>query len=227
VLKPAIAAAAVLALAGSSIVYAQQRFGDHRGFEGGGPRAEHCNRPSAEDMAAFADARIAAFKAGLELTPDQAKNWPAFEQALRDLVQLRLQRIEARRAANPQPPAATPAPTSPFDRMQRRADNLSKAGAALERLAGAGAPLYQSLTDAQKNRFTILARVLRPHRWGRAGDGRGGAVGPGWREGYGYGRGGHWFRHGGRRFGPGGYWFRPNGGLQHPMDDDGDQGTAL
>ena len=45
-------------------------------------------------MAAFTDARIAALKAGLELTPDQAKNWPAFEQALRDMVQLRAQRMQ-------------------------------------------------------------------------------------------------------------------------------------
>ena len=36
-------------------------------------------RPSAEDISAFADARIAALKAGLRLTPDQDKNWPAFE----------------------------------------------------------------------------------------------------------------------------------------------------
>ena len=32
---------------------------------------------SAEDFAAFTDARIAALKAGLRLTPAQEKNWPA------------------------------------------------------------------------------------------------------------------------------------------------------
>ena len=36
-------------------------------------------QPSAEDISAFMDARIAALKAGLRLTPDQEKNWPAFE----------------------------------------------------------------------------------------------------------------------------------------------------
>ena len=51
-------------------------------------------------MAAFTDARIAALKAGLELTPDQAKNWPPFEQAVRDMVQLRVQRIQARQSGD-------------------------------------------------------------------------------------------------------------------------------
>src|SRR5439155_23574335 len=38
-------------------------------------------RPSAEDVAAFTDARIAGLKAGLKLTPEQEKNWPAVEAA--------------------------------------------------------------------------------------------------------------------------------------------------
>src|SRR5579862_8270202 len=94
-LKPVIVATAALAIAGTSLVYAQQR-GDHHRF--GGPGAEQHHRPSAADMAAFTDARIAALKAGLELTPDQQKNWPAFEQAVRDAAQLRVQRMEARQA---------------------------------------------------------------------------------------------------------------------------------
>ena len=88
-LKPVIATAAVVVIAGSSIVYAQHRFGDHGFGRSWGPRAEQRQRPSAEDMAAFTDARIAALKAGLELTPDQEKNWPAFEQAVRDAAQMR------------------------------------------------------------------------------------------------------------------------------------------
>ena len=95
-LKPVIVATAVLAIAGSSLVYAQQRY-DGPGADGG-PRFEHRHRPSAEDMAAYTDARIAALKAGLELTPDQAKNWPAFEQALREMAQLRVGRMQAREA---------------------------------------------------------------------------------------------------------------------------------
>ena len=88
VLKPLVIATAALAIAGSSIVFAQQRFGGPKGNGNFGPHLEHWRHLSADDMAAFADARIAALKAGLELTPDQAKNWPALEQALRDLAQL-------------------------------------------------------------------------------------------------------------------------------------------
>jgi len=184
-LRPVIAATAMLAIAGSSIVYAQERFGDHRGFEGG-PRAEYRHRLTTDDIAAFADARIAGLKAGLELTADQAKNWPPFEQALRDLVQLRIQRMQAHEAANQQaqPPQQGEVPTNPFDRLEHRADAMAKTGAALKRLADAGAPLYQSLSDAQKHRFWFLAHMLRPHRmaggfWQRGEFGRDGQGGPG------------------------------------------------
>jgi zinc resistance-associated protein len=175
-LKPVLAATAIIAIAGSSFVYAQQRFGDRRGFDGNGPRVERRHQMSQEDRAAFVDARIAALKAGLELTQDQTKNWPAFEQALRDMVQLQAQRRQARLSGD------QPTPTSPFDRMSRRADNMSKTSAALKKIADAGAPLYMSLTDTQKARFTSLARILRPHQH-RDGN-------RGWRQGSGYGRDG-------------------------------------
>src|SRR5262249_29811364 len=111
--KPVIAATALLAIAGSSYVYAQQRFDGPRGFGEGRARVEYHHRLSADDVSALADARIAALKAGLKLTPDQEKNWPAFETALRSRVALRIERIkrfEARQAAGPQ---SQPAP-SPF-----------------------------------------------------------------------------------------------------------------
>jgi zinc resistance-associated protein len=214
-LKPVIAATAVLAIAGSSLVYAQHRFGDHDGFgRSWGQRAEQRHRPSAEDMAAFTDARIAALKAGLELTPDQTKNWPPFEQALRDAAQLRIQRLQARQAAmqqrenaQPQQGQAAPAPqqgqapTNPFDRLGRRADGLSKAGAALKKVADTGAPLYQSLTDAQKARFTRLAHMLRPHFRRFAFNDRTGGGHPG----------GRWFHHESEGFGPGHHPAGPNG----------------
>ena len=220
VIKPVLAATALLAIAGSTFVYAQQGFGGRRGFgdhgfNGDGPRAEHRHRPSAADIAAFTDARIAAMKAGLELTPDQAKNWPPFEQAVRDMVQLRIQRMQARQAGDQQ------SPTSPFDRLARRADNMSKTSTALKKVADAGAPLYQSLDDAQKGRFMMLARILRPHHMHGDNDG-------GWRQGQGYGRGsegdGQGWGHG-RRFG------QDNGGrggrMQNLMGDNGDQGSQL
>lgn len=153
--KKAVIGASALMIAGSMMVYAQQR-GDgpgeyrgpgHTGMMGGW-------RPNADDMKAFSDARIAALHAGLELNTDQEKNWPPVEQALRDLAKLRADRLAARH--DNQPPAG-----SPIERLQRRADDLTARGTALKHLADAASPLYQSLDDAQKHRLVMLARLLR------------------------------------------------------------------
>jgi hypothetical protein len=210
-LKPVIAATAVLAIAGSSIVYAQHRFGDRDGFRQWNPRAEQGYRPSAEDLAAFTDARIAALKAGLQLTPDQAKNWPPFEQALREAAQLRVERMQARMQQRENAPADQAAPQqsqgSPFDRLAQRADRMAKASATLKKVAETGSPLYQSLTEAQKQRFTLLARMLRPHFRRFAFNEREG----GWRA------GDHGFRRDGDGFAPRHHRFGPNG----PADQGG------
>lgn len=169
--KPAIVVTAMIILAGSSIVRAQQNSDAGKaGPDLQGQRGEHRYRPTAADIAAFTDARIAALRAGLELTPDQAKNWPAFEQALRDAAQLRMQHVHAREAQRQeeQTPERGQAPANPFARLGQRADNLAKISGALKKVADAGTPLYESLTDAQKQRFTFLARMLRPH-WMRGG----------------------------------------------------------
>src|SRR6266516_1494260 len=122
-LKPVITATVLMALAGASFAYAEHGFGGDRGFGDGGPRADHRHHLSAGDISAFADARIAALKAGLQLTADQNKNWPAFEQAVRDLVQLRIQRAQARQAGEQQQQPATP-----FERLSQRADDMAKIG---------------------------------------------------------------------------------------------------
>ena len=66
------------------------------------------------------------------LTPEQEKNWPAFEQAARDFQKLRLDRlssgIDARRSGRPRS-------NDPVERMQERANSLSETGAALKKLA--------------------------------------------------------------------------------------------
>ncbi|MGB8743031.1 MAG: Spy/CpxP family protein refolding chaperone [Xanthobacteraceae bacterium] len=218
-LKPVIAATTLLAIAGSGLVYAQQGFGDRglgdrdgHGLYADGQRTEFRRHLSAADVAAFTDARVAAMKAGLELTPDQAKNWPAFEQAVRDMAQLRIDRIKAREAQDQQ---QSQQQMSPFDRMSRRADNMAKTSAALKKVAEAGAPLYQSLDDAQKGRFTMLARILRPHhpgfeRWRRFGQG--------------YGRG--FERQGFDRPGFNGPGYDRGGRIRN-LGDDSDEGSRL
>ena len=166
-LRPVITATALIALAGSSLAYAQHNFGGGTGLANDEPRFEQRHRLSVADVSAFADARIAALKAGLQLTSDQAKNWPQFEQAVRDLVQLRIQRLQARQDGDQQQPG------TPFERLSQRADNMAKTSAALKKIADAGAPLYQSLNDEQKSRFVRLARMLRPHHHMRGGRDRG------------------------------------------------------
>ncbi len=149
--KPMVAATALLAIVGSSTVYAQQCGHSDARFE-------QQYRPSTDDVKAFTDARIAALRAGLQPTPEQETNWPPFEQAVRDLVKLRVERMQARETGGEQQPS-----TDPFERLQYRADAMTRLSAALKGVANAGAPLYQSLSDAQKRRFTLLAHVLRPH----------------------------------------------------------------
>ena len=96
--------------------------------------------------------------------PDQEKNWPAFEQALRSRAKDRIDRMQARAAAPPQPV------TDPVEGLKRAADAATRRGAALKQLADAAAPLYQSLDDAQKNRFRILAHFgHRRHIGGHMG----------------------------------------------------------
>ncbi len=107
-----------------------------------------------EDRAAFLDARIAALHAGLRLTAEQEKAWPAFEQAYRDVAATRDNRALGARAGQPQ--------DDPVQRIERRADALAARSAALRRYADALAPLYQSLDDGQKPRFGLLSRLERP-----------------------------------------------------------------
>jgi hypothetical protein len=153
-LKTVLAGVTMLALAGGSFVYAQQR-------NDGGPRAHHRSQMSEQDRSAMTDARIAALKAGLKLTPDQEKNWPALEKALRDRVSARAERRADRVKAE--------RPKDPVERLQRRAERMTERGTALKQLADAAAPLYQSLDDGQKRRFKVLAHLDRSrgqgHHW--------------------------------------------------------------
>jgi hypothetical protein len=143
-------------------------------------------RPSADDFAAFTDARVAALKAGLRLTPDQEKNWSAFEQSYRNLAKLRTDRFAAGRDAA----AAAPSDQNLVDRMQRRADAISQFGTALQDLAKATRPLYQSLDDGQKHRFVAITRFMMQHRhFAMAHERHGMGEGPhGGMMGHGFGR---------------------------------------
>jgi zinc resistance-associated protein len=168
-LKTIAAGTIALTLAGAGLALAQQDTPRHaRGF-----------RTSAEDVAAFTDARIAGLKAGLQLSTEQEKNWPAVETAIRDLAKQRADRMkermdrraerrEARRGGDDN---ARRRPDA-IERLRRGADAMGARAASLKKLADAAEPLYKSLGDGQKRRFSILLRA-----GGRKG------------------RGGHWRRH--------------------------------
>ena len=147
--KFAIAAVAVLAIAGSTAVYAQHRHWSH-GF----------SRMNPEDRSAYADARIAAVHAGLKLTADQEKLWPPVEAAVKDFAKLRIDRANARMNA-PRDDSSQQKPDDPVARLRDRADNMAATAGAMKKIAEAADPLYKTLDDGQKRRLAVLTGVDR------------------------------------------------------------------
>ncbi len=138
----------------------------------GGPQQGQFAGPSQDDGSARLNTDLAWLKDMLRLTPEQERNWPAFETALRDLIKLRLDRAADLRDR--------PLPGTPVERLRRSAEELAGIAAALNRLAEAAEPLYVNLDDGQKQRFARLARIAREHvamlgeRCATAGTQRGG-----------------------------------------------------
>ena len=176
-LKVMLAGATALAIAGSTLVYAQQRPAgpdasaqDQRGHH---PRWQM----SAEDAQAFSDARIAGLKAGLRLTTEQEKSWPAVEAAMRELAKT-VSRAWKSAARSAKRVAISRASATWSQALRQRADMMGKRAAGLARLADAAEPLYKSLDDGQKRRLAMLTRGMRPgghHHWRGhdRGEGRG------------------------------------------------------
>lgn len=118
------------------------------GSAGGRSRWERAELSANQINDQFA-ARAARIKADLRLTPEQAKNWPAVESAVKDIgkrnadlqVALRTERAQLK---------------SPFDviqQMREEARFLGERSADQKALADAAQPLYVSLNDQQKRRF--------------------------------------------------------------------------
>ena len=164
--KVLLAGVAALAIAGSTAVYAQHR-----------PWSHGHMRMSAEDRAAFADARIAAVRAGLKLTPDQEKLWPPVEAAVKEFAKLRIDRANARMNAMRDDSRDRPRPDDPVARLRERAEAMGATAAAMKKIADAADPLYKTLDDGQKRRLAILTHMEGRFR------------GEGWRHHRGYERG--------------------------------------
>lgn len=141
---------AALVVTGSSLVYAQAPLA--------GERTQ--GLLSEADSKALTDRRIAVVKYALNLTADQAKYWPAVEEAIRARATARhdrLAKLVARHRAQGE--------VNPVDLMHERADALAQRAMGLKKLADAWQPLYASLDPDQKQRLRILAvYVLREMR---------------------------------------------------------------
>ncbi|MBI1868897.1 MAG: Spy/CpxP family protein refolding chaperone [Methylocystis sp.] len=134
---------------------------------------ERHSQVSAEDAAAYTEARVAALKAGLKLTPDQEKNWPKLEATIRDQAKARAERFAERQKAK-----EAHERRDALENLRRGAQRLAARAAELEKLADVAKPLYDSLDEGQKRRFGPLLRAAASER----GHGRWGA--------------GYWRRHG-------------------------------
>jgi hypothetical protein len=136
-LKGVVGLMTLLFVAGSSLAQAQQA---------------SVPRMNQADMKALMDARIAVVKAGLQLTPDQARHWPAVEDAMRARAQMQYARITAM--------ADQLAPEREVDPMtlyRGRADAMAQRAADMRRLVDAWEPLSRSLAPEQKERMRLLA----------------------------------------------------------------------
>ena len=121
----------------------------------------HQPRFSPEDFAAFTDARIAALKAGLKLTPAQEQYWPALETALREQARARGARMAEWREKAKEPREHR----SVIEGLQQGAKLLAARSVELEKLADAAKPLYDSLDDAQRGRFRALLHIAAGKHW--------------------------------------------------------------
>lgn len=110
--------------------------------------------PNAAQAAALADGNVAALKAALNLTPDQAKNWPPVEAAIHDLAQKRSARYTGKQAER--------TAEAHFDRIKQRAATLTQIAAGLNEWADAATPLFQSLNSSQRQLFIVLTKWVKP-----------------------------------------------------------------
>lgn len=96
-----------------------------------------------------AAARAAQMKADLRLTPEQEKNWSAFETAVVDMWKKRTEQQIAWRNAH----AKQQGSVDLIDEMRNDAERQIDEANARKKLADAAQPLYSSLDDQQKHRF--------------------------------------------------------------------------
>ena len=151
-LKTVAAGLTALVVTASSLAYAQAPSTTTTTTGGGQDNA----KLSAADLNALTDARIGIVKAALQLTPEQAKYWPAVEEAIRNRAMGRQVRLAARSQQRDQ------GDSDFVDVVRHRADALAQRSAELKQLADAWQPLAATLTPEQKQRLRFFAtNILR------------------------------------------------------------------
>jgi len=139
-----LSAVALVVGMGGSIAYAETA--------APGARALDEQTLTQTDLNALTDARLGVIKAALQMTPDQAKYWPAIEEAVRARAAGRQQRLKTLAALRDKGGDADPVAL-----LQERASHLIQRGTDLKKVADAWEPLYKTLNDEQKQRMRLFA----------------------------------------------------------------------
>ncbi len=118
-------------------------------------------RLNATDRNTLTDMRVDLVKAALQLTPEQEKYWPAVESAIRASAEDRKARIAkiqetvGRRADESRMEVMRN--RDPIAFLQRRSQELAQRSADLDKLAEAWQPLYNTLSQEQRQRMAALS----------------------------------------------------------------------
>jgi hypothetical protein len=110
------------------------------------------------DRATIVDARIAAIKAGLRLTPAQEKDWDNLEKVARQVIAARA----AREAEAMKEAAAFRDKDDVISGMKLASKDLVARGEELQKVAMAAAPLFASMDAAQRHNFALLLHSFAP-----------------------------------------------------------------
>jgi hypothetical protein len=126
-------------LAGPNLAFAQQT---------PAPQSQQLPDWSEADARAVLNARLAALRAVVELTPEQEKLWTPVEAAIRDISKAASDRRNHRQQVA--------APNSFLDVLSAIADSEETRGRELRRFVEATRPFVASLTEAQKRRVPVF-----------------------------------------------------------------------
>jgi LTXXQ motif family protein len=125
------------------------------------PSAAAPERLNATDQNTLTDMRVDLVKAALQLTPEQEKYWPAVESAIRANAEDRRARVakiqETVGRSADQSRIEVLRNRDPIAFLQRRSQALAQRSADLDKLAEAWQPLYNTLSQEQRQRLAALA----------------------------------------------------------------------